>query len=172
MKLVNGVQVSTPWETAVAYFSQPNGTTAAKIPHSILRLTNLLIDSARVTLAIIDEDTLECDYKFKRLIKPKELKHTFEIIRMLQNDLRNRPHLDKSSEAALRLFISWQSLVKLQYLELNRVHTSPSIRLNNLQGKSKDVLEDFTSLLTALHMCHWMCMHFVCVQYFTKCICY
>jgi hypothetical protein len=61
MKLVNGVQVSTPWETAVVYFSQPNGTTAAKIPDSILRLTNLLIDSARVTLAIIDEDTLECE---------------------------------------------------------------------------------------------------------------
>jgi hypothetical protein len=61
MKLVNGVQVSTPWETAVAYFNQPNGTTAAKIPDSILRLTNLLIDSARVTLAIIDEDTLECE---------------------------------------------------------------------------------------------------------------
>ena len=153
MKLINGVQVSAPWKTAVAYFNQPNGTTAAQIPDSILRFTNLLIDTGRVTLAIIDDNTLECDYKFKRLIKPKELKHTFEIIRMLRNDLKDRPHLHMSSEAALRLFISWQTLVKLQYLELNREQTKPSIRQNNLQGKSKNVLDDFKSLLTALRMC-------------------
>jgi len=152
MKLINGVQVAAPWETAVAYFNKPDGTTAAQIPDSILRLTNLLIDSARVTLAIIDDDTLECDYKFKRLIKPKELKHTFEIIRMLENELKDRTHLDKSSEAALRLFVSWQTLVKMQYLELNREHTKLGIRRNNLQGKSKDVLDNFTSLLTALRM--------------------
>ena len=152
MKLINGVQVAAPWETAVAYFNKPDGTTAAQIPDSILRLTNLLIDSARVTLAIIDDDTLECDYKFKRLIKPKELKHIFEIIRMLENELKHKTHLDKSSEAALRLFVSWQTLVKMQYLELNREHTKLGIRRNNLQGKSKDVLDNFTSLLTALRM--------------------
>lgn len=95
--------------------------------------------------------TLDCSYNFKQLIKPKELKHTGEIIRMLVGNLQGRPTVDHALKAAYRLQHSWLVLVRMQNLEL-RGRSKQSLRRNNLQSVSKVVLDDFATLLTALRM--------------------
>ena len=143
MKLIDGVIHHEPWESAMAYFT-PKTYTASQSTSSSHRLGKLLVDSIRVTVAILADDTLDCNYKLGRLILPKELKHTCSILDMVIADLRRYSPTSTALQSALRLRSAWVELSRMQQQLILK------LRYPLLSPTKQVILDSLTSLLNAL----------------------
>ena len=107
------------------------------------RLGQLLSSEMHVTLAILVDDTLDWDYKFKRLIKPKDIKQASQLIDMLIVQLRQPTTL----QTAHRLRGTWSELSYVHNKALRDLKLPKEYMLTSLRSR---VLDNMALLLEGI----------------------
>ncbi len=145
MKLIDGVYHYAAWESAVLYFKSLK--TKQKIG-TIERLGELLASEIHVTLAILEEDTLDWEYKLKRLITNKDVKQGSQLIDMVIEHLQHTSAAATTMQAAHRLRGAWAELRYVQSAMLRNGKHHPKEYV--LQGIRSRVLDNVALLLECI----------------------
>jgi hypothetical protein len=144
MRLINGVYVYASWESWIAYFKAKQHD--AKQPTG-QRLGQLLANEIHVTLAILDDDTLEWDYKLKRLIKPKDFKQAKQLLDMLVAHLQRNSPSSCAIQAACHLRGAWS---EMSYAHSVALRDSRPPNEHALRGTKGRILDNVALLLGEL----------------------
>jgi hypothetical protein len=151
MKVVNGVVQHDSWESAIAFFSQPNAAKPSQSSTHAFYLAKQLADSIHVTLAILADNTLDCDYKLGRLITPKELKHSKQILDMLVTELcKTLPPTSNTLVSAQCLQGALAHLTSIQRIVILKTRTRRADRTFTLHGIKHNILNNITTVLNAI----------------------
>lgn len=143
MKLVNGVFVHSAWETAISHFTSQHNRSGLTTQH---RIAELYANQVHVTLAVLDDDTLEWDYKLKRLLNPKDFKIANGLLDMLIAQLGL---YSETLQAALRLRGAW---CELEHVQRNLLLGSKKpINMFKVQCARARVISNVTLLLSSIH---------------------
>ena len=106
MKLINGIQVYASWESWVYNFK------SLEIKHGTSlwqRLGKLIANAIHVIASILDENTLDWDYKM-RLIKSRDFRHVESVIESAVSQLKRTPSAANALDAAQQMLNSWTLL--------------------------------------------------------------
>jgi hypothetical protein len=145
MKLINGVYHYAAWESEILYFK----TLKTKKSGAGLRLGELLATEIYVTLAILEEETLDWEYKLKHLITRKDLKQGSRLIEMLIEHLR-RPSstFDAATvRAAHQLRGAWS---ELGYVQSRMLRNDKHIKECVMHAVRSRVMDSVAALLQGI----------------------
>lgn len=148
MKLINGVFVYASWESWINYYKSLNEN--HRVPTE-QRLAKLLASALHVTLSILEEETLEWDYKLKCLIKQKDFKQANETLDMLIALLQRKSSTSDALRAANHLRGAWCEMKHLH----SRATSGADSRMPNaslLRGTTTRILDNVALLLGELRV--------------------
>jgi hypothetical protein len=106
MRLVNGIWTYASWESYIIHYKTLQLSSNAPAGQ---RLAKRLANEIEVTLALLDESTLEWDYKCT-LIKPKEFQQLAMLMDMLVSHLEKQVPSSALLQAALHLRGAWRCM--------------------------------------------------------------
>ncbi len=145
MKLIKGVWHCAAWESSVLYFKSLKSRPNVGIRQ---RLGECLASEIHVNLALLEEETLEWDYKLKRLITRKDMKQASQLIDMLIEHLTQTPASATILQVAHRLRGTWSHLTHVQSTMLRNDKKQPEEHV--LQGIRLKILNDVAVLLEGI----------------------
>lgn len=141
MKLINGVYYYSPWESAVMHFKALKNKQGIPASH---RLAELLASEIHVTLAVLEDETLEWDYKLVRLINVKDFKRASDLLDMLIAHLKRNTSTPSMLRAAHHLRGAWS---EMKYAQSAVLHKPKQLKVNKLQSTRDRILDSVSSLL-------------------------